>query len=592
MNKKIIYFASLVFSIGIITGLSSCEEMLEEKPFDFISGVEDSDAGADQLVIGTYSYLLDDMFRWDEFPKVLDMDCDYATGPDWSLSEIGAGNFQGTMDPVWNKSYTLIHRANNAIEVISTMGNVSESKKLNDLGELKFLKAWAYFLLVRAYGDVPIYYESVNQGTDFNQPRQSIATVYEYIIELLKEAEKGMYTNQNSNYVEGRASAGAAASLLAKVYVTIASASLPSGDVIVKGGVPYVEVDGEKVFTNPVSTTFTKNQVAGYETFDSKEYFRLAMEKAEQVMNKEYGEYGLLSFDNLWSQAYKNKTEHIWSIQAKSGDSKYGMGLTLYYTGIENSSGVVITGLWHGLRDHWYKLFEKNDLRVADGVIHRWIRSYQDTEQWQGGSFYPNNDEWSIKARGYYVTGEDTVRTDPITGEPFQKDPLFDDGRDYQNDNSSAYIAFLTKYYDASDRTQSKTDVNWPVLRYADVLLTYAEAANEYNGAPTAEALNALNLVRGRSSASLKSLDGASGIGDLVSFRSAVLEERARELALEGDRRWDLIRWGIYLQVMNSIGGNDEVGIRKIREEKHLLYPIPTDEVLNNSAINKNNPGW
>lgn len=590
----------MILLVGVIY-LVSCEDMLEEKTYDFISDVEDSNEGADLYVMGTYSYLLDDMFRWNQFPKVLDMDCDYATGPDWSLSDVGAGNFQGEsgMDPVWNKSYTLIHRANNTIESISKMSNVTEVHKLNAIGEMKFLKAWAYFVLVRAYGDVPVYQQSVNEGTDFNQPRQSVKVVFEHIISLLDEAEDEMYKNTDSNFTEGRASAGAAASLLAKVYVTIASAGLISGEIRVKGGAAFsVNSNNDKVLTNPSLNTYNKRQVAGYEELGLEPYFALARDKAKQVIDGDYGNYSLLPYGSLWSQASKNKTEHIWSIQGKSADAKYGLGVSSYYSGTENSDGVIITGLWHGCRDHWYKLFGKDDLRIKDGVMHRWIHS--DHVSWDGGAFYPNTDEWSIKARGYRIDGNDTIYVDENNVD-YVKAGLFDDGRNYTSDITASYIAFLTKYYDASDRTQEKTDVNWPVLRYADVLLIYAEAANEAAGAPTQDALDMLNLVRGRSQASLKSLSGLGNIGDLVSFRSAVLEERAMELALEGDRRWDLIRWGIYLDVMNSIGevqngqlvpGYDEVGIRKIREEKHLLYPIPTDEILTNTSINENNLGW
>lgn len=70
------------------------------------------------------------------------------------------------------------------------------------------------------------------------------------------------------------------------------------------------------------------------------------------------------------------------------------------------------------------------------------------------------------------------------------------------------------------------------------------------------------------------------------------MEERAKEFACEGDRRWDLIRWGIYLQAMNAIGGRDEANINKARIERNLLYPIPTDEINVNDSITSNNPGW
>lgn len=135
------------------------------------------------------------------------------------------------------------------------------------------------------------------------------------------------------------------------------------------------------------------------------------------------------------------------------------------------------------------------------------------------------------------------------------------------------------------------------------MLLILAEAANELNG-PTQEAVNALNLVRERSNATPRDIeqfeegtivkvDGVNTkISPKASLRSSIIEERAMELALEGDRRWDLIRWGIYLPAMNALGGADEPGNVKERSEKHLLFPIPTLEVLTNKGIKANNPGW
>lgn len=579
-----ILFRTLLL-LAVSTTFWSCESMIEETVYDSITEIEDSNTGADQYVIGVYSFLLDDMFRWDQFPKVLDMDCDYATGPDWSLSAIGAGNFMNEMDPVWTKSYTLIHRANNAIEKIEAMNNVTSTHKANTIGEMKFLKAWAYFLLVRAYGEVPIHLKSVNAGSEFHQPRQPIANVYTHIIELLKDAEVSMYKNTDSTFKLGHASAGASASLLAKVYLTIASASLSSGELTVKGGTPFTGSGDNKVYTDPIDLSIIKDQVEGYEAFNSKDYFKLSRDKAEEVINGLYGSYDLLPYDQLWKASSRDKVEHIWSIQPILNDNKYGLGISRYYTGTEDASGVIIQGLFHGCNDHWYKLFEAKDLRVTEGVMHRWRSN--DQLSWDGAFFYPNNKEWSIKARGYYVADGDTIRTDVATGKPFVKDALYNDGLNYVFETGSARsLAFLKKYYYAADRTADRTDVPWPVLRFADVLLIFAEADNEYNESPTSAAQGALNRVRVRSNASAKNTNSLEG------FRSLILEERARELALEGDRRWDLIRWGIYLQVMNAIGGYDEVGIRKVREKKHLLYPIPTDEILTNKAITGNNYGW
>lgn len=128
-------------------------------------------------------------------------------------------------------------------------------------------------------------------------------------------------------------------------------------------------------------------------------------------------------------------------------------------------------------------------------------------------------------------------------------------------------------------------------MRFTDVLLIYAEAANEVNNGSTPEVLEAKNRVRIRSNATPKTLSGTGKINDKVKFHSTVLEESTMEFAEESDHRWDLIRWGIYLPVMNAIGGTDEVDIVKSRTEKHLLFPIPNSEVGVNIYIKTNNNG-
>jgi hypothetical protein len=568
--------------------LASCK--LDEKVYDFVSPTQvgDSNAAADKWALGAYNEL-SIMFRFSEFPAVLEYDDDYTTGPSWAFGELGAGNFQGNSkqtDPLWTYSYVLIHRANRAITNINNMTKVTAEYKRNVLGEMYFLKAFSYFLLVRAYGDVPIFIKSVDDGADINQPRQPIKDVYAHIIDLLTQSKDMMYTNAKAT--PGRANSGAAAALLAKVYVTIASASLPSGQVIVRGGKPYDLVNNVQVRTLPSPITFQKKQVKGYESFDSKAYFKLAMDMANEVIKGTYGAYQLADFNNMWTAAGKNKDEHIFSVQSYMGDADLGNHLTRDFAGlVENNQ--ITTGMWYGLRDHWYKLFEPQDLRITDGVAHRWSRTFDFANHI--GTFYPNNDEYRKKALGYdEQTGVDGNNKPIIVHHPAVAP--YNDGLNYGSGTDANYIAFLNKFAFPSDRSKDQSDVNYPFLRFADIKLIYAEAANEYNGAPTTEALTALNDVRLRSHATAKQLSGNGNVGTQVAFRSAVLEERAMELALEGDRRWDLIRWGIYLDVMNAIQGNDEVGVTKVRADRNLLYPLPISETTTNTNIHGNNPGW
>ena len=87
-------------------------------------------------------------------------------------------------------------------------------------------------------------------------------------------------------------------------------------------------------------------------------------------------------------------------------------------------------------------------------------------------------------------------------------------------------------------------------------------------------------------------MGGKRALATKEARRSAIIEERAKELACEADRRWDLIRWGIYLDAMNAIGGNDDGGVNKNRSSRNLLFPIPQQEINTNTNINSNNPGW
>ena len=98
------------------------------------------------------------------------------------------------------------------------------------------------------------------------------------------------------------------------------------------------------------------------------------------------------------------------------------------------------------------------------------------------------------------------------------------------------------------------TNVNWYLLRYSDVLLLYAEALNEVSKAPTAEAYEAVNMVRRRGfgldvNMSSADADLESGLS-YEEFQKAVRDERSWELAGEGHRRQDLVRWGIYYETV------------------------------------------
>ena len=561
--------------------LASCTSWIEEDPEGLVTEekVGDSSEACASWVTGTYSKWIYDMFCWGYFPKVLEFDADYISGPDWLFGTFGAGNFQGesdVTDAIWKGGYGLIGRANKAIQHIQAMQNITEAEKNNAIGEMKFHKAIAYFLIVRAYGECPIQPEE--ETDDRNQPRKSVQDVYNYIIANLEDAASLMYKNTDAAWQAGHVNAGSAAGLLAKVYATMASASLPAGtELTVRTGVAYQGPTTNRTYAPLQSFTFQKKAVSGYESMDANALYTKAAEWAGKVIDGTYGKYELLDYDQLWKKTNATASEFMFSVGSVNGDATYKTAVHSQYEGYMTATGsdFIQSGGWVGCTRHWYDLFDHDDLRIVEGVKHRW-RVYTQ-EEYNTGFFYPYNDEYSILATGRDLSGE--WKADPSG--------IYADGVSYYYSTDAQCLAFTTKYMDVTNDAIDNADANWPMLRYADVLLIYAEAQNELGESD--EAVTYLNKVRARSHADEATL---AILDSQLKRRSAIIEERAKEFACEADRRWDLIRWGIYLDAMNALGGSDDAGVLKNRIERNLLFPIPAQELNTNKAITSNNPGW
>ncbi len=556
--KRVTKFILVLLVAGSVV---SCKKTLDEQAYTFVSGEDLIKAGSyAELVAGAYN-TLSFPFEWGNYHNIVNFDSDYQTGPTWAFGDLGAGNFyeNGSNKSFYQSYYQAVHRANYHSYLISQM-NVPEADKNNAIGELKFLKSWAYFNLVQFYGDLVLYKTSVSEGAPLYQPRSPIKDVYEHIIEELKLAETMMYSTKDAKWKKGHVSRGAAKALLAKVYCTIGSASMPTGNqVTVMGGIPhYFDDNGNKIrVAYPTAQVFNKTQVAGYESFDSKEYYRLGMEKAKELID--LNDFQLYeSQSQLWAPSSKNGKEFIFTLQTVAGNASLSNFMATDYAGYYLADGQMSSG-YYVQRDHWYQLFDDGDDRIKWGVIHRVPYSKNNSTGQLIYSYYPAKDSSKVRL-GYdaHLYGSKLMKFRQMTT------PL--DG--------------------------NRSDFNFPFLRYADVILLYAEADNEVNGGPSSTAIQIIDLLNTRNKATLAATLGTNTPWTQQSFRSYVLQERTKEFAAEGIRRFDLLRWGIYLQAMNSLGGTDENGVIKRREQRHLLMPLPADEVNTNPYIETNNPGW
>ena len=158
---------------------------------------------------------------------------------------------------------------------------------------------------------------------------------------------------------------------------------------------------------------------------------------------------------------------------------------------------------------------------------------------------------------------------------------------------------FRREWSSTFPKSKNTTEINFPLLRYADVLLMLAEAENEANQGPTTLAYTAINEVRTR--AGIGTLAGLS----YAAFQQELRDERARELCFEALRRYDLVRWGIYYHtihdVLNTSATTDSRSTNYYKsatpltcaatEEKHQFFPIPLKE-LGVNVLLKQNKYW
>ena len=543
MNNNISHFINKACRILVIPAalfsMGSCSKALEETPYSFYSpeNFYKNESDAKIAMNGVYSALYTWEMYQQPFWNLTVLDDDHVSGADWFLGTSGAGNPQGYwgVDGPWIGCYTIIGRANTVLENIGKLEtNIDAEIKQRIMGECYFLRGWAYFQLVQLYGGVPIRTKTLSEDPERNRPRASVEEVYAAIIADFKKAETMLFPVGHAKAGElGRVTRGLAKGMLAKTYLTMASGAA-TGNVSVRGG----QDNGYY--------TYAKNIVAGYENINSKHYAELARDKAmELILDNEYSLYD--NWKTLWAKASRNRQEHMWEVQSMTG--------TAFMNNLHNYFSALSTfgrgATW--FTNHHYLDYEDADLRVLDGVAHNYATN-TGTKY-----FYPS---WQA---AIYKNINGVV---------------------YNNNGTTDDRAYVIKYADVSDPTLANSDAYFPLMRYSEIYLIYAEAANEANDGPTTEAYTYLKKVRDRAHAT----EAPAGM-DKEQFRSFVIAERAREFALEGVRRFDLMRWGIYLQVMNKIGTGQN-NISKLRAPRNLLLPIPLSEINSNQSIPGNNPGW
>ena len=461
---------------------------------------------------------------------------------------------------LWKYKYQGIDRANFAIANIEAMSGYSENERLQSyVAEAKFLRAFLSLDLIKYWGDVPYKTTYTGGYDDAFQPRVSRETIYDYIIQDLDFAknhlpEVGSVTSpETPDQV-------AAHALLMRVYLQRAGYSL--------------QMDGK--LARPSDDL-------------RKSYFEAVIDEWTAIKEKGgHGFYdgGYVELFKSYSAGILNNKESLWEIAFNpTGNSfKDNAGFWATYNGplvdapgckpTENTEFMGRANAFFRVMPEWKYFFESTDERRDVMVVDyqlKWDKNLYNHKKVSKGD----------------DAGE---KRDPANWYPGK---------------------WRREWMPLGFIDPNVTGVNYCPLRYADVVLMAAEAYNETGNSP--EAWNLLNMVRTRANATpvtslqeyrtvqpnLYDLPFFNG-GGADDFRTALYWERGFELAFEGQRKFDLIRWGILGDVLKLFQDNMDKKLKgkyvageKFVKGKHELFPIPLGEIQANPALEgKNNPGY
>jgi hypothetical protein len=395
-----------------------------------------------------------------------------------------AGNAQ--LYSPWNQLYQGIERANICIYNIPKMalyttGNQAQIGELKRLyGESLTLRAQYYFELVRNWGDVPAQWIPSSLSTNFFLEKTDRDTIYNQLLNDLLTAE---------NLVPWRTDVTALGDALNDERITLGA---------VKGMRARIALYRGGYSLRRASSMYGQTMAR---PADYKTYYQIAHDECQQIMART-DEHNLnASFNTVFKSSIDAHTydpvgEIIFRVAMAGGaganDSKLG-----YYDGTKVNASLTGNAAIGVLPTYFY-LFDSVDTRRD--ITCAAYEVYKDLN-----TLTPHPPTTLVEAK-------------------FRRDWI----------SSPSQMTSSAQYY----------GLDWPLLRYSDVLLMFAETDNEFNGAPSAAAITAFEQVRKRGYAGHTSAIGTTPT-DYTGFFNAIVKERSLEFGGEGIRKFDLIRWNL-----------------------------------------------
>ncbi len=530
----------LFLALGLSLTLGSCKKFLEETPTGTLTTDANitSAAGGLALATGPYRSLQDWCGGGDQWGKSLPASLEYFTGKAYSqyqgsiLNVYEGNSIAGDYDYFineWNNWYRGVRDCNNSIVMLPKVAGLTAEQKSAYLGEVRALRAFYYFCLVRYYGDVPLNTSVLTDISQAQRPRTSLKTIYDKVIvpDLEYAVNESSLADVQSS--TGRVTKLTARTILADVYLTMA-------------GYPYQEVnaggDSTKRWCADGLWTMTEYPV---NNSSAKEL----LQKAKTQLDFLYGKMSLGKYSDLRNSSMNNKGEAIFQVQ--------------YLAGTRQNDIVQVC------------------LPLASQI------SYND----ENGTFIPslgyhdsyNSKDLRVQERQYFFTSDTKSKKYDVNESPAAKFPMpflfkYYDVDKIKNNIESSLNWPLYRY---SDALLMLTEVNWTLNQMG---VSVAEA----------DVVKGINAIRTR--ALLPTYAGADvSLKNIMAERAYELIFENKMLWDMRRTRKALVNGSGEFKALENLVGHQPTSFIFQFSPKHLLSPVSGTEIDNNKKCLQNF-GW
>lgn len=601
----------------LLFGMSSCEDYLETIPTDFLAPANYYET-EDQLnfarasvyhalgATGLYGSWANYLLGWEGDIGYMNR-ASLTTGP-WNYNFSSADSYNAGH---WTNFFMGINRANVFLANVDKNPQISQAIRDQMRGEVMFLRGYFYFQLVRYYGGVPIFTEPTTSVEDVDVPRNSVREVYDQIIADMTAAEPLVAGIAELGF-GGQISKSAVRGMLARVNLHMAGEPLndPTGYAEASKWAKMVIDDTEAAHAlNPyypgIFMNYARDEYDIKESIWEVEFWGNRTDQYVETTNNAWinGPHSVVASETGRADSYMSITAKFYN-SYEPGDLRkwYNIAHFTYLpsgpSGAKTLNPVPTTELAkYGLRPaKWRREYEtllpKHPTTTPQNVpILRYsdvILMYAEAQNELNGGPTAEVIELvnQVRQRAWSTGVKEITITNGGSGYTETPTVTFNEG----GDNDATATATVTD----GSVTAITLDRDPAGIKF------YQEGS--YTSPPTitisgggGSGASATATIYDITEANLK----PEHIASKESFLQFLQDERMREFNFEGLRKADLLRWGIFLDVMANMGntiqqdapGTFYVAYYTNVTPKNLLLPIPVSETNVNEAMEQN-PGW